>query len=67
MTPDQSRLLLLRDAVYSEITESAQQHGQDSEPDHEVGDLQIALGLAIAMLDESQLRQLRNNWLESQS
>ena len=31
-------------ALYNRITKAAKAHGEDSEPDHEVGDLQDCLG-----------------------
>jgi len=33
-----------------QILESAERHGQDSDPDHEVGDLQDALRIVWALL-----------------
>ena len=35
------------------IFDSAQLHGQNDDPDHEVGDLQDALRIAWELLDES--------------
>lgn len=37
---------------YNAILKSAEKHGSDSEPDHEVGDLQDALSIAWELLDE---------------
>lgn len=37
---------------YNCILKSAENHGRDSEPDHEVGDLQDALSIAWELLDE---------------
>lgn len=42
-------------ALYRLITNSAQRHGRDSEPDHEVGDLQETLGVFIGLLTPKQL------------
>jgi len=37
---------------YDSIVKSAESHGLDSEPDHEVGDLQEALFIAWELLNE---------------
>lgn len=41
----------MKDHTLECILNSAQQHGEDSEPDHEVGDLQDALRIAWELLD----------------
>ena len=51
-------------ALYNDITNAAKQHGKDSEPDHEVGDLQDCLGEALKLLNATQLRTLRENLKE---
>lgn len=43
--------------VYEAIIASAEQHGADSDPDHEVGDLQDALWEAIARLSPLDLKE----------
>ena len=44
---------------------SAKAHGENSEPDHEVGDLQDALRIAWDLLDEAKRRELlRRYFLE---
>jgi hypothetical protein len=40
------------------LIDSAAQHGRDSEPDHEVGDLQEFLRLAWSLMDEKQCESL---------
>jgi hypothetical protein len=42
------------DELYEKVIASAKQHGEDSEPDHEVGDLQQALQAAIDIMTETQ-------------
>lgn len=49
--------------VYQRVTSSAKAHGEDScEPDHEVGDLQQALFVALSLLDSDGLSQFRAEW-----
>ena len=43
--------------LFDEVLESARRHGEDSEPDHEVGDLQDALRIAWKALTLAQRRQ----------
>jgi len=40
--------------LFGVITKAAKDHGEDSEPDHEVGDLQEALRTAIELLPTQQ-------------
>lgn len=40
--------------LFSVITKAAKQHGEDSDPDHEVGDLQESLRAAIDLLNPQQ-------------
>ena len=44
------------------LLDSAEQHGRDSEPDHEVGDLQCMLGLAIDIMSDAQVRDLLDRY-----
>jgi hypothetical protein len=41
----------LRDLIW----DRAQQHGEDSEPDHEVGDLQAAVEILLSLVPRSKL------------
>ena len=47
--------------LYEEITKAARQHGEDSEPDHEVGDLQQALQQSLEVMTPEQLEILCKN------
>ncbi len=49
---------------YNAIVESAAQHGRDSEPDHEVGDLQDALCIAWELLNEEGRSSLLKRFFE---
>lgn len=40
---------------------AAQNHGEDSEPDHEVGDLQDLLRLAWSLMNDGQKATFRND------
>lgn len=53
-------------ALHSKLTAAAKQHGEDSEPDHEVGDLQDALELALVNMSQESLRALQGDprWQE---
>jgi len=44
--------------LYDRITIAAIQHGQDDDPDHEVGDLQEALSICLELMTPDQLAQL---------
>jgi len=54
-----------KEDLYEEITEAALQHGRDSEPDHEVGDLQDALRMSIDQMFPDQVERLKNEWNKS--
>lgn len=41
------------DTLYKRIVKSAAEHGRDSEPDHEVGDLQDILYIALQHLEKA--------------
>ena len=45
-------------SLLDRIIDSAEQHGLDSEPDHEVGDLQDALRHATLLMDDHQIEAL---------
>ena len=47
-----------RDLIHQRISNGARQHGEESEPDHEVGDLQDVLRLTLARLTPAQLCDL---------
>jgi len=42
------------EVLYEQIVEAARIHGEESEPDHEVGDLQEALYAALALMTNEQ-------------
>lgn len=44
-------------SFYKKIIKSAENHGQNSEPDHEIGDLQDALSTCMELLTEKQLAE----------
>ena len=48
------------------ITDTAKAHGEDSDPGHEVGDLQDSLDAAISILTEGQLTQLTEMLVEKE-
>ena len=48
----------MKDLIYKALIQAARTHGQDSEPDMEIGDLQDALGEALALLPENKLGEL---------
>jgi predicted nucleic acid-binding Zn-ribbon protein len=52
------------DALYDKIINSAQRHGEESEPDHEVGDLQQALQAALDIMTETQRNSLEKHLTE---
>jgi hypothetical protein len=54
-----------KEDLYEKIIEAAQQHGRDSEPDHEVGDLQDALRISIDQMFPDQVERLENEWNKS--
>jgi hypothetical protein len=49
----------LRAKLLGEIFTFAEQHGVDDDPDHEVGDLQDALRLALNLMTLEQLAEFR--------
>lgn len=51
----------MKDLIYKALIQAARTHGQDSEPDMEIGDLQDALGEALALLPENKLGELVDN------
>jgi hypothetical protein len=53
------------ETLFVRITEAAKQHGEDSELDHEVGDLREALRAAMNLLTREQLDDLEGE-LEEQ-
>jgi hypothetical protein len=44
--------------LYNAIIDQAKQHGEDSEPDHEVGDLQDSLSACLSIMTLPQTRKL---------
>jgi hypothetical protein len=54
-----------KENLYAKITEAAQLHGQDSEPEHEVGDLQDALRISIDQMFPDQVERLEKEWDET--
>ena len=56
----------MKDLIFKALIQAARTHGQDSEPDMEIGDLQDALGEALALLPENKLGELVDN-LSSQN
>lgn len=51
----------MKDLIFKALIQAARTHGQDSEPDMEIGDLQDALGEALALLPENKLGELVDN------
>lgn len=51
-----------RDDLLQDILQAAEQHGNDSDPDHEVGDLQDALRLAWAALTTAQREHVHRDF-----
>lgn len=51
----------MKDLIFKALIQAARTHGQDSEPDMEIGDLQDALGEALALLPEDKLGELVDN------
>ena len=49
--------------VSKRLIDSAEKHGNESEPDHEVGDLQDALRAAIELMTEGQLKEV-SKWAD---
>jgi hypothetical protein len=49
--------------IAERIIGSAEKHGKESEPDHEVGDLQDALRAAIELMTEGQLKEM-SKWAD---
>jgi hypothetical protein len=45
--------------LYNKIITKAQQHGEDSDPDHEVGDLQDSLRAALSLMTSNQIEKLK--------
>ena len=53
--------------LFKLITKTAKTHGEDSEPDHEVRDLQNSLDAAISILSEEQLTKLTEMLIEKET
>jgi hypothetical protein len=51
----------MRKALYDAMLEAATTHGIESDPDHEVGDLQDCLREALQLIPEDSLATLANN------
>lgn len=51
-------------ANLQKLFESAQAHGENSEPDHEVGDLQNALEIAWELMTPEQRRELLRRYFK---
>jgi hypothetical protein len=51
-------------SLYNTIIKAAKEHGEDSEPDHEVGDLQDCLGEALKRMAPAQLEALQTELKE---
>jgi hypothetical protein len=49
---------LARDELYIRICERARRHGEDSDPDHEVGDLQDALDVLLSLVPNERLAEI---------
>jgi rRNA maturation endonuclease Nob1 len=49
-------------SAYEEVTDAAQKHGSESEPDHEVGDLQDALRVALNLLTPEQVEMFKQDY-----
>lgn len=47
------------DTLYQYIINKARQHGEDSDPDHEVGDLQDVLREALTLMTKTQRTKLQ--------
>jgi hypothetical protein len=45
--------------LYNKIVTKAKQHGEDSDPDHEVGDLQDTLHAALTLMTPNQVGKLK--------
>lgn len=62
LSPDQRALIAAtltgRNRTTDLLEKSATQHGQDDEPDHEVGDLQEFLRAAVSLLTDDQRSRL---------
>ena len=56
-----------RNEIYQAILDAARQHGQDDDPDHEVGDLQETLWATIGLLSAPRLRRLWYALLEQEN
>ena len=50
-----------RKQLWLDIVNAASQHGEESEPEMEVGDLQQALSIALRCVPTEKLDQLRND------
>lgn len=48
------------DTLYQYIIKKAFQHGEDSEPDHEIGDLQDCLREALKLMTKTQRTKLQH-------
>lgn len=53
--------------LYNKIIEAAKVHGEESDPDHEVGDLQDTLQICMELMTDEQLRTLETNWTETRN
>lgn len=53
-----------KEDLYEKIINAAQRHGEESEPDHEVGDLQDALRISIEQMFPDQVERLEKEWKE---
>lgn len=53
-----------QEALYNEIVDHALKHGEDDDPDHEVGDLQQALRAALDIMTETQRKALEQHLTE---
>jgi len=53
-----------KEDLYEKITNAAKRHGEESEPDHEVGDLQDALRISIEQMFPDQVERLEKEWVE---
>jgi hypothetical protein len=50
-----------RDEIYQQMIDRAQRHGEESEPDHEIGDLQQAFQIALRFVSDADLAKLQHH------
>lgn len=53
------------ETLFQRIADAAKRHGEESEPEHEAGDLLEALRAALALMTSEQLHELENDLEET--